>query len=59
MVEDAVTAFRERNDGAAGLVEASQCALDGGGGGKRAAENSPTTLAMATHTRLRTSCSTV
>lgn len=58
MVEDAVFAFHERNNGAAGLVKASQCALDGKKG-KRAAENLPSTLAMVTHTRLRTSCSTV
>jgi hypothetical protein len=35
MVEDAVTAFRERRDGAAGLVTAAQRALDGGEEGCR------------------------
>jgi len=35
MVEDAVTAFRERRDGAAGLVKAAQRALDGGEEGCR------------------------
>jgi hypothetical protein len=35
MVEDAVTAFRERHDGATGLVTAAQQALDGGEEGCR------------------------
>jgi hypothetical protein len=35
MVEDAVTAFRERREGADGLVKAAQCALDGGEEGCR------------------------
>jgi hypothetical protein len=35
MVEDAIGAFRERRDGAGGLIEAAQCALAGGEDGCR------------------------